>query len=169
MKWIGVDFDATLAVYYPGQGVATCGAPIPKMVERVKGWLAEKREVRIVTARVWVPHTFYGQSYVEAFQRTLQDFMDDAAEQRCKIQDWCLEHLGQKLTVQCEKDYDMAELWDDRAVGVWPNTGVPRTEFDDPHRGAAIDRVRELLDSHPTVVDRNDFYGMIVNAVLGIS
>jgi hypothetical protein len=114
--WIAVDFDGTLAVYHSGQGVASCGAPIPKMVERVKAWLAEGKEVRILTARVFVPSVSYRG-------RSPQDYFDDAAHQREMIQDWCRAHLGQKLDVQCEKDYDMIELWDDRAIAVEKNTG----------------------------------------------
>ncbi len=39
------------------------------------------------------------------------------------IQAWCLEHVGEVLPVTPAKDYDMVELWDDRAVQVIPNTG----------------------------------------------
>jgi len=49
--WIGVDFDCTLAEYHGWNG-GELGPPIPAMVERVKAWLAEGREVRIFTARV---------------------------------------------------------------------------------------------------------------------
>ena len=41
------------------------------------------------------------------------------------IENWCLKHLGQKLAVTNVKDYNMLELWDDRAVQVIPNTGEP--------------------------------------------
>ena len=39
------------------------------------------------------------------------------------IADWCLEHIGQALPVTCIKDFEMIELWDDRAVAVETNTG----------------------------------------------
>ena len=48
--WIGVDLDGTLATH-DGKRSQRIGAPIPAMVERVKMWLREGREVRIVTAR----------------------------------------------------------------------------------------------------------------------
>lgn len=43
--WIGVDLDGTLAEYH-GWDDGRIGAPIPKMVQRVKQWLAEGKEVR---------------------------------------------------------------------------------------------------------------------------
>ena len=41
--WIGVDLDATFAVYNGWQGELHIGAPIPAMVERVKQGLADGR------------------------------------------------------------------------------------------------------------------------------
>ena len=34
-----------------------------------------------------------------------------------------MEHIGRRLIVTCVKDYEMIELWDDRAVAVEFNTG----------------------------------------------
>lgn len=102
--WIGVDLDGTLAHYDGHRGIEHIGAPIPAMVERVKRWLAEGRNVRIFTARVTHHDTNRARSYVEF---------------------WCREHLGQVLPVVCTKDLDMDELWDDRVVAVEPNTGRP--------------------------------------------
>lgn len=101
--WIGVDLDGTLAHHKSGDFNANrVGAPIPLMVGRVKQWLAEGREVRIMTARVALPTS---DAVVEA------------------IQHWCSVHIGQVLPVTCQKDYAMIELWDDRAVQVIPNSG----------------------------------------------
>lgn len=100
--WIGVDLDGTLAEYGGWKGPDHIGAPIPRMVERVKAWLAEGKAVKIFTARVW------------------GDDRDGVAE---IIQAWCKQHIGQELEVTCAKDYGMIELWDDRAVQVEPNTG----------------------------------------------
>jgi len=50
--WIGVDLDGTLAYYDEWRGLYHIGEPIPAMVDRVKRWLAEGRDVRIFTARV---------------------------------------------------------------------------------------------------------------------
>jgi DNA mismatch repair protein MutH len=107
MGYIAVDFDRTLATYDHYEGPNKFGKPIPKMVERVKKWLAKGIEVRIMTARVSNANHDY----------------EDIQKARVAIQKWCLEHVGKALEVTCEKDYAMMELWDDRAVGVIPNTG----------------------------------------------
>lgn len=117
--WIGVDLDGTLAEYHGWKGPGHIGAPIPVMVERVKKWIEEGKEVRIFTARAWPI-------------RTLDNFVGTDAEiERAAaglfaikaIEAWCIEHIGQKLPVTCIKDYGMVELWDDRAVQVAANTG----------------------------------------------
>lgn len=107
-SWIGVDLDGTLAEY-SGFGSGEIGPPIPRMVARVKDWLAAGQEVRIFTARV-------ANSSVLA-----------AGIERWKIErpieDWCRKHIGRALPITCEKDFLMLELWDDRCVQVIPNTG----------------------------------------------
>lgn len=102
--WIGVDLDGTLAVYDEWRGADHIGAPIPAMVERVKQWLAEGKEVRIFTARVCNR------------QRHLERVL-------AAIYAWCKEHIGCWLPVTNVKDFDMIELWDDRAHRVERNTG----------------------------------------------
>jgi hypothetical protein len=103
--------DGTLAEYHGWVGPGEIGKPIPAMVARVKQWIAEGREVRIFTARASVPRP------------------PDVARERdvtlalIAIRAWCLEHVGRVLSVTCEKDLEMIELWDDRAVQVVPNTG----------------------------------------------
>ncbi len=108
--WIGVDLDGTLAQYDGWKGPEHIGAPIPAMVDRVKRWLSDGREVRVFTARAWVllgsaEQQAEGQSIVKA------------------IDAWCAQHIGQTLPVTCIKDFGMIELWDDRAVQVEANTG----------------------------------------------
>lgn len=98
--WIGVDFDGTLAEYHGWKGDKHLGDPIAPMVDRVRRWLADGREVRIVTARF---HN--GPEAIKA------------------IKTWCVEHLGTALEVTATKDFQMVELWDDRAVQVEKNTG----------------------------------------------
>lgn len=104
--WIGVDLDGTLA-WYEGwkESSDEIGAPIPAMVDRVKKWLEEGREVRIFTARAAQP------------------------AQIPAIKAWCRKHLGVELAVTNCKDSAMRELWDDRCVQVQPNTGQPVHEF----------------------------------------
>lgn len=109
--WIGVDLDGTLAHYDRWRGPAHIGEPIPAMVERVKGWIKAGMEVRIFTARV---------SHDGTDQR-----VKEAAEAHHAIKAWCHRHLGVEMTVTNVKDYAMLELWDDRAVQVIQNTGMP--------------------------------------------
>lgn len=118
MGWIGVDLDGTLA-YLPDPGtVESIGEPIPLMLERVKKWLSEGREVRIVTARVGAT----GRIAEEA--SGLLDDVAFAASQHKMIAAWCWKHIGQYLPITAQKDFAMIELWDDRAVTVEKNTGV---------------------------------------------
>ena len=103
--WTGVDFDGTLAKHIEGSGVEDLGQPIPEMVARVKKMLREGRVVKIMTARVG--NTTAGQ----------------VKEQTAQIEAWCEKYIGQKLEVTATKDYNMVELYDDRAVQIIPNTG----------------------------------------------
>lgn len=109
--YIGVDLDATLAQYNGYVSPDHIGEPIPLMLERVKKWLADGVEVRIITARV---------------HATTDDPEEVAAVKlnRLYIEAYLLKHLGQKLPIQSFKCYKMFQLWDDRAVQVIPNTGM---------------------------------------------
>lgn len=101
--WIGVDLDGTLAEYHGWVGKHHIGAPIEPMVRRVKAWLMDGQDVRIFTARVH----------------------DKDVSVLRPIQKWCIEHIGVALPVTNAKDFQMIELWDDRAVEVATNTGIP--------------------------------------------
>lgn len=104
--WIGVDLDGTLAHYEGWKGIEHIGAPIAPMVDRVKRWIEEGKDVRIFTARVAT---------------------SDEAELKAvlyRIELWCHEYIGRSLQVTNVKDFGMVELWDDRAVQVTTNTGV---------------------------------------------
>lgn len=104
--WIGVDLDGTLAEYEGFQGRNHIGKPILLMLHRVDNWLKEGKDVRIFTARV----------------HARQPSEDRIAAEEA-IHEWCFKHLGRALPVTCMKDFQMAELWDDRCVQVIPNTG----------------------------------------------
>lgn len=108
--WIGVDLDGTLARYGDEPFSANhIGAPVPKMVERVKKWLAEGTPVRIVTAR--------------AVSNIIDFSTGEPVDMITPIEEWCEEHIGKVLPVTNQKDFGMIELWDDRAVRVEANTG----------------------------------------------
>lgn len=112
--WIGVDLDGTLAHYEEWVDETHIGEPIPKMLDRVKRWLSEGKTVKIFTARV---APFNG---------------DRRPNARTHIEIWSQKHLGQVLEVTHEKDYQMVELWDDRAVQVIPNTGKRADGLEEP-------------------------------------
>lgn len=114
--WIGVDLDCTLCHFTDGQDLWTLGEPLAPMVERVKGWIAEGKDVRIFTARVAVTGHTTSQGN--------QDNEDFARGQRILIEEWCRVHLGCALSITATKDYEMLELWDDRCVQMIPNTGM---------------------------------------------
>lgn len=100
--WIGVDLDGTLAEYHGFKGLEHIGKPVPLMLERVRRWLAEGREVRIFTARASDPKAF--------------KYIHEWLVKECKLP---------PLKITNIKDPEMDELWDDRVVNVIPNTGMP--------------------------------------------
>lgn len=103
--WIGVDLDGTLAYYDGWKGIEHIGAPIPRMVERIKKYLEKGQDVRIFTARVAADRTedrYKAAGYIDA---------------------WVKEHIGQTLLITCKKDMQMIRLYDDRARQVVENTG----------------------------------------------
>jgi len=103
--WIGVDLDGMLALYGEWEDETHIGEPIPLMLERVKRWVAEGKEVKIFSARVSLKNP----------RRT----------EACKaIKEWCRKHIGVELDVTAEKDYWMMALYDDRCFQVEFNTGV---------------------------------------------
>jgi hypothetical protein len=116
--WIGVDLDGTLAEHYwskPGglpYDELVVGAPILPMVRRVNDWIREGYEVRIFTARV-------------APGGSAPGFSDNQLAIRYAIERWCFDTFGFALAATCVKDYQMIELWDDRAVRVIMDTGEP--------------------------------------------
>lgn len=104
--WIGVDLDGTMAFYDGWRGIEHIGEPIQPMVDRIKTWLAEGKDVRCFTAR--------------AASNTVDLMLFSSA-----WQEWSMKVFGRVLPVTCKKDFAMIELWDDRAVQVIPNTGIP--------------------------------------------
>lgn len=119
--WIAVDFDGTLAVYpcdFP-----EVGPPIVPMVDRVKGWIAEGQDVRIFTARVHDGRNDPAWAASVAEHGHTPDSW--IADQRGKIENFCIAQFGVPLPITCEKDFLMIQLWDDRCVQLAPNTGEP--------------------------------------------
>jgi hypothetical protein len=132
--WIAVDLDATLATYDGWVSEQHIGEPVPAMVARVKAWLAEGKDVRILTARV----------------------ANGNQEARILIRNWCEVHIGVRLPVTNEKDFGMIELWDDRCVQVEKNTGQSLLELahiEANRRGDVIASTRLALDDALAAVE----------------
>lgn len=98
-RWIGVDFDGTLAKLVSGGGL---GDPVPAMLRRVKDWLDNGVEVRIFTVRAGDP------AEVERIRKWLKS-----------------NSLPESMPVTNIKEPGLIELWDDRAIRVERNTGRP--------------------------------------------
>lgn len=125
--WIAVDLDGTLADYSAGwRGAGVIGAPVPEMADRVRRWLAEGRQVRIFTARVW-PITDVITDEYDLESTHIRMHADhrwqEAAKAAYAILEWAATHFGASLPITCVKDFAMVELYDDRAVQVEANTG----------------------------------------------
>jgi hypothetical protein len=153
--WIGVDLDGTLAHYEGWKGQEHIGEPIAPMVERVKGWLAEGREVRIFTARVYCPPEpmapwLYKRLNeggplpdLESIEKEYEDWRtrwNETMTARSFIQVWCDQHVGKVLDITNIKDFSMIELWDDRAVQVQINTGIPMVQAVEESQRAVTSR-----------------------------
>jgi hypothetical protein len=98
--------DLSMAEYRPD----AIGEFVPVMVERIKRWLAQGKEVAIFTARVHPMH------------------VEEAEIARRAIEERCLKEFGKKLEVTCMKHPRMSEIWDDRAVTIERDTGRILTE-----------------------------------------
>lgn len=114
-KWIGVDFDGTIAYSIPNRtDPYILGEPIPEMVGRVKWWIDHGYKVKLLTARMNV-HSSTGVDR-------------DICKMNTLLRTWCVKHIGVALDCTQSKDGWMEILWDDRAVGVIPDTGKPLGE-----------------------------------------
>ena len=116
--WIGVDLDGTLAFYNGFINSTHIGEPIQPMVTRIRQWIADGYTVKIFTARVTQG----------LFNRDGSQY--DVEAVRTAIQDYTEKHIGHRLEVTNVKDFSMIELWDDRAVRVAENTGMPCCSYE---------------------------------------
>ena len=101
--WIAVDLDGTLAHQVDSTDETVIGAPIEKMIIRVREWLSQGKDVRIFTSRVAKAEN------IEAVRHA--------------IGWWCISHIGKILPITCKKDKDTKEIWDNIAIQVITNTG----------------------------------------------
>jgi len=115
--WIGVDLDRTLAHYVThdhGYDATRIGEPLWPMVHRIQHWIDAGTKVKIFTARV----SGFDLSSVDgkAAKAIVVDAIQNWLENACKLP---------RLEVTNEKDYRTIEIWDDIAVQMHPNTGLP--------------------------------------------
>lgn len=96
---IAVDLDKTLAFHHSGMGIRCIGKPIPKMMKRVRDWIARGDKVVIFTAR--------------------------AGHKGAKpaIRKWLKENDLPDLEITNIKEPSFDVMYDDRAVHVIPNKG----------------------------------------------
>lgn len=120
-----VDLDGTLAHYESWEGIKHIGEPIMPMLKRVERWIAEGKEVRIFTARVWPLSVPADQALPIDELATMSAREIEAWQAVGYIRAWCETHLGRIFHITCTKDFATTEIWDDRAVGVVPNLGLP--------------------------------------------
>lgn len=121
--------DGTLFTYTHWVGWNKFGRPIQPMIDRVRAWLDADVEVRVVTARIGLPvardvmtgEDVYSRARTGRCRMTRQEFSDH--EMRLAVQDHLERHDLPRLRVQCYKNVDMIEIWDDRAVQVVANDG----------------------------------------------
>ena len=110
-KWTGFDLDGTLAEYDGWKGIDHIGKPIKPMCDLMKKIREEGTKVKILTARV-----------------APRKDGSNAEDARKHIEKWCEKNLGFVPEITHEKDSCMDVLYDDRAVQVIPNKGIPIVE-----------------------------------------
>lgn len=107
---VAFDLDGTVAFYNGFKGAEHIGEPIPKAIALIKQFLEMGVEVIIFTARVACD----------------SEVANDTA--RSYIEEWCVEHIGQKLFVTAMKLQRIKRYYDDRARQVIENLGIVVTD-----------------------------------------
>jgi hypothetical protein len=111
-----VDFDGTLVEDTGWKGFCNIGKPVLEMVRKVRNWLACGDEVTLFTARL---------SHSKEFDPAADGLTLDAV--KVMLEEWCVEHLGQKLRVTNEKP-GYAYIYDDWGQQIVRNTGMTLSE-----------------------------------------
>lgn len=112
---IALDLDKTLFYHESKWGISKIGDPIPKMVERVKGWINKGHRISIFTARA-CPFAFG------------KDRREESERQKTLIHE-ALEKAGlPKFDVTCMKSPSFTHFIDDRAHRVIANTGEMKSD-----------------------------------------
>jgi hypothetical protein len=121
---IAVDLDATLA-HYTSYKKGVIGKPIPAMLENVKKWIEEGKTVKIFTARA-------------------NDKKDVKA-----IKEWLKENNLPDLEITNIKTPDMEVFYDDKAIQIKKNKGIPVID--------KKDKIRENLfyDTYSNIIEED--------------
>ena len=121
---IAVDLDGTLAVDSGWKGIEHIGEPVPAMLERVKGWIADGVDVVIFTARA----------------------NDEAALPF--IEKWLEANGIGGLKITNVKTGNISEIWDNIAVRVETNTGKRIAKLmDNQPTAEAVAPMAEAVDA----------------------
>lgn len=99
------DLDGTLAERVKDYKPDEVGAPIPRMVQKVRELLSSGKKVIIFTASVGSSNEEYNKA------------------RRTAIEKFCKDNFGQVLPVTNVKSHDITRFWDDRAIPVVRNKG----------------------------------------------
>lgn len=128
INWTGFDLDGTLAEYDGWHGIDHIGKPIKPMCDLMKKIREEGTKVKILTARV-----------------APRKDGSNAEDARKHIEKWCEKNLGFVPEITYEKDSCMEVLYDDRAVQVIPNKGIPVVEAAQSIADGKKDRAAKAL------------------------
>lgn len=133
--WIAVDFDRTLSYYDKWRGAHHVGEPIGPMVQRVRTWLSQGKDVRIFTARVSSDGTERRDAEAYAAREAINEF--------------CEKEFGRRLLITDSKDWATIAIYDDRAVQVVPNDGSTLEEYIEDLKAAlsATEKYVDLLQN----------------------
>lgn len=131
--WYGFDFDGTMTQHlgpdwrtYP---IGSHGDPHHSMLDRMRQYLQEGKSVKIVTARA-DPNFPYREVAITAVRSFLAEHAPDLAH----------------LEITSSKGVGMAELWDDVAKRVDPQTGEPCPGCSGDGITLTFEEARELLE-----------------------
>ena len=113
MKTRYVDLDGTLAFYDVWRGPTVIGNPIPRMVQKVKGWLSNGDKVIVFTTRI---------SPKSSFTKP-----EECAAAKKAVEEWCVKYIGVPLEVTSEKGF-FDIVYDDKAEHIVPDTGKTSEE-----------------------------------------
>jgi hypothetical protein len=103
-----VDLDGTLARFDVWKGWNHIGEPIPKMVQKVRGWIAKGDKVVVFTSRMANTNEYVPISSLNEAKKV--------------IEEWCVKNVGQLLPVTGQKG-TCDIIYDDLAVHVMKNRG----------------------------------------------